>query len=72
MAVYTASLWPWFAVNELLYIFVILYKKVKMEQKMSFKKRRKNYFIGYVYITVIPLSLGTKLSSMKNLKYKKK
>lgn len=27
VAVHIASTWPWFSVNELLYIFVILYKR---------------------------------------------
>lgn len=27
VAVHIASIWPWFSVNELLYIFVILYKR---------------------------------------------
>lgn len=61
MAVHTASIWPWFSVNELFYIFVILYKR----EKRLFKKRQSGY-IGYVCILVIPLSLGTDISSNKS------
>lgn len=36
--IYCASIWPWFAVNYLLYIFVILYKNVTWK---SFLKKKK-------------------------------
>lgn len=36
VAVHNASIWPWFSVNLLLYIFVILYKRGK-----KFVKKRK-------------------------------
>lgn len=49
MAVHIADIWPWFSVNELLYIFVILYKR---GGKMFVKKRESGY-IGYVCIPVI-------------------
>lgn len=38
--IYCASIWPWFAVNYLLYIFVILYKKRNMEKFLKKKKRK--------------------------------
>lgn len=62
VAVHTASIWPWFSVNELFYIFVILYKR----EKCLFKKKRQSGYIGYVCILVIPLSLGTDISSNKS------
>lgn len=64
MAVHNASIWPWFSVNDLLYIFVILYKR----EKGLFKKKNKrgSGYIGYVCILVIPLSLGTDISSNKS------
>lgn len=37
VAVHTASIWPWFSVNDLLYIFVILYKR----ENGLFKKKRE-------------------------------
>lgn len=61
VAVHIASIWPWFSVNELLYIFVILYKR----ENICLKKRESGY-IGYVCILVIPLSLGTDISSNKS------
>lgn len=59
-AVHIASIWPWFSVNEFLYIFVILYKRENVCLK------RESGYIGYVCILVIPLSLGTDISSNKS------
>lgn len=53
--IYCASIWPWFAVNYILYIFVILYKNVTWK---SFLKKKENCNIGYVCIPVTLLSLG--------------
>lgn len=64
VAVHTASIWPWFSVNDLLYIFVILYKRENGLFKK--KKRGRSGYIGYVYILVIPLSLGTDIRSDKS------
>lgn len=72
--IYCASIWPWFAVNDLLYIFVILYKTL---HEKKFLNRaggaEENYNIGYyVCIPVILLSLGIYLSSTENIETNKK
>jgi len=41
VAVHTASIWPWFSVNELLYIFVILYKRGKKNLCLKKKNKKK-------------------------------
>lgn len=38
--IHCASIWPWFAVNYLLYIFVILYKNVTWKSFLKKKKRK--------------------------------
>lgn len=47
-AVHIASILPWFSVNELLYIFVILYKK----RRCLFKKEKKKQEVNAVTLVM--------------------
>lgn len=46
VAVHIASIWPWLSVNELLYIFVILYKR----ENVCLKKERTRLLLVCILV----------------------